>query len=630
MPMTRPSDLTNFKGIQQIQHITMAHHRNTRRNGSAHNALFIALITLSISTLGNASTIHRHSREIDGEKLNDFTIKHLESSNSSSKNDTISIVNNNLSNMNDSHAYGYHSDDKTIINSGAHSQPIVAPAEPKRQLRCHCNDCPQNTCETDGLCFTSVEARKNDRWKLTYSYSCLDKKQFFPPDRPIWCNSDRKGPTARPTSEIGGHACCNYSYCNMHLKPIILDYRNTPVTEYIQGSFYSELTTWELIFMIFGATLLFCLVTLSSYWYMQRRKRGVLRSGMRPFLPSEDSVCDPILNGNTIQDIIEMTTSGSGSAGLPLLVQRSIARQIQLIEVIGKGRFGEVWRGSWRGEFVAVKIFSSREECSWFREAEIYQTVMLRHENILGFIAADNKDNGTWTQLWLVTDFHENGSLFDFLTMRTVDTKVMLAMALSIATGLAHLHMDIVGTRGKPAIAHRDLKSKNILVKSNLTCAIGDLGLAVRHDIKTDTVDIPSNHRVGTKRYMSPEVLDESMNMNHFDSFKRADVYAFGLILWEIARRCNFGGVYDEYQLPYYDMVQPDPTIEEMRKVVCVDKLRPSIPNRWHVSDELSIIAKVMRECWYHNPAARLTALRIKKSLAYPKNYDEKNKINCT
>lgn len=58
------------------------------------------------------------------------------------------------------------------------------------------------------------------------------------------------------------------------------------------------------------------------------------------------------------------------------------------------------------------------------------------------------------------------------------------------------------------------------------------------------------------------------MNMNHFDSFKRADVYAFGLILWEIARRCNCGGVYDDYQLPYYDVVQPDPTIEEMRKVL--------------------------------------------------------------
>ena len=79
------------------------------------------------------------------------------------------------------------------------------------------------------------------------------------------------------------------------------------------------------------------------------------------------------------------------SAGLPLLVQRTIARTIILQESIGKGRFGEVWRGRWWGEEVAVKIFSSREERSWFREAEIYQTVMLRHENILGFIAADNK-----------------------------------------------------------------------------------------------------------------------------------------------------------------------------------------------------------------------------------------------
>ena len=70
-----------------------------------------------------------------------------------------------------------------------------------------------------------------------------------------------------------------------------------------------------------------------------------------------------------------------------MLVQRTIARTIVLQESIGKGRFGEVWRGKWRGEEVAVKIFSSREERSWFREAEIYQTVILRHENILGFIA---------------------------------------------------------------------------------------------------------------------------------------------------------------------------------------------------------------------------------------------------
>lgn len=51
---------------------------------------------------------------------------------------------------------------------------------------------------------------------------------------------------------------------------------------------------------------------------------------------------------------------------------------------LGKGRYGEVWRGSWHGESVAVKIFSSRDEQSWFRETEIYNTVLLRHDNILG------------------------------------------------------------------------------------------------------------------------------------------------------------------------------------------------------------------------------------------------------
>jgi TGF-beta receptor type-1 len=108
--------------------------------------------------------------------------------------------------------------------------------------------------------------------------------------------------------------------------------------------------------------------------------------------------------------------------------------------------------------------------------------------------------------LWLITDYLEKGSLFDYLSRTVVDPITMVRMALSIATGLAHLHMEIVGTQGKPAIAHRDLKSKNILVKSNGTCCIGDLGLAVRYDTASNEVDIPLNNRVGTKRYMAPEV----------------------------------------------------------------------------------------------------------------------------
>ena len=57
-------------------------------------------------------------------------------------------------------------------------------------------------------------------------------------------------------------------------------------------------------------------------------------------------------------------------------------------------------------------------------------------------------------------------------------------MAMSIASGLSFLHMPVSDTsRGKPKIAHRDIKTKNILVKDDLTCCIGDFGLAVRYVI---------------------------------------------------------------------------------------------------------------------------------------------------
>lgn len=80
------------------------------------------------------------------------------------------------------------------------------------------------------------------------------------------------------------------------------------------------------------------------------------------------------------------------------------------------------------------------------------------------------------TQLWLITHYHEHGSLYDFLQRQTLEPQLALRLAVSAACGLAHLHVEIFGTQGKPAIAHRDLKSRNVLVKSNLQCCIADLG----------------------------------------------------------------------------------------------------------------------------------------------------------
>ena len=115
----------------------------------------------------------------------------------------------------------------------------------------------------------------------------------------------------------------------------------------------------------------------------------------------------------------------------------------------GKGRYGEVWKGRWNGDFVAVKIFFSRDEDSWRRETKIYTTVLLRHENILGYIGSDCTSANSCTQLWLVTHFYANGSLYDYLNscnsgLTSTDAFKIL---LSSMNGIVHIHTEIFGTQ---------------------------------------------------------------------------------------------------------------------------------------------------------------------------------------
>jgi len=490
------------------------------------------------------------------------------------------------------------------------------------------------------------------RSHIRTAFRCLDEDILIPSDQPIFCQASTK----RDDFHVG--CCDDFDGCNANLTlpDLIFEDRNNALP-----------VNLELILGIILPVLIMALcITLAYFLFIHKKgismcrvhKSVLLESSPTPssYPPSSSSIisskskfkkgarsdCDypllGVISGNggppsssgpgpytldeslssqrTIKELVEETT-GSGS-GLPILIQRTIARQINLEKEIGRGRFGEVWLGHWNGDKVAVKIFSTRDEESWHRETEIYQTVMLRHENILGFIAQDSKDevNRCELQLWLITEYYSNGSLFDYISRHVVTPNQLVNMALSIATGLSHLHMPIIGTQGKPAIAHRDLKSKNILVKKDLTCAIADLGLCVRHKAETDSVDIPNNSKVGTKRYLAPEMLDETIDKNRFDSWKMADVYSLGLVFWELGRRCNVGGIYEEYQLPYFEVVAPDPTIEEMKMAVCEKKIRPSCPNRWQSSDPLRALSMLMKDCWYDNPEARLTSMRIKKTLA--------------
>ncbi|XP_017280038.1 activin receptor type-1 isoform X2 [Kryptolebias marmoratus] len=414
--------------------------------------------------------------------------------------------------------------------------------------------------------------------------------------------------------------CCQGHLCNLN-STVELPLRADELSGYSVNTLVIAIVAPIIVLIFLSAVAIFV------FRHIHRNQMERLTSR-----DAEYGTIDGLIASNvgesTLADLLDHScTSGSGS-GLPFLVQRTVARQIMLNECVGKGRYGEVWRGQWQGENVAVKIFSSRDEKSWFRETEIYNTVLLRHENILGFIASDMTSRNSSTQLWLITHFHEMGSLYDYLQLSTLDASGCLRMALSIASGLAHLHVEIFGTHGKPAIAHRDLKSKNVLVKKNGQCCIADLGLAVMHFQDTNELDVGNNPKVGTKRYMAPEVLDDSIQMDCFESYKRVDIWALGLVLWEVARRTVSNGIVEDYKPPFHDVVPTDPSFEDMKKVVCVDQQRPNIPNRWFSDPTLTSLAKLMKECWYQNPSARLTALRIKKTLTKIDNSLDKIKTD--
>lgn len=221
----------------------------------------------------------------------------------------------------------------------------------------------------------------------------------------------------------------------------------------------------------------------------------------------------------------------------------------------------------------------------------------------------------------LITDYHEHGSLYDFLQDHAFTPQMLKTFALSLSSGLAHLHTEIYGTPGKPAISHRDIKSKNLLVKNNGQCAIADFGLAVKYTSESDELQIASNTRVGTIRNMPPEALDESMDSKSFEAFKMADMYSFSLVLWEMCRRCivtspsNKNSTCQEHVMPYYDVVSSDPSINDMYEVVCLKEIRPTVSETWQTEDILAILSKIMQECWHKNPSCRLTALRVKKTL---------------
>ncbi|XP_049726736.1 activin receptor type-2B isoform X2 [Elephas maximus indicus] len=257
-------------------------------------------------------------------------------------------------------------------------------------------------------------------------------------------------------------------------------------------------------------------------------------------------------------------------------------KPLQLLEIKARGRFGCVWKAQLMNDFVAVKIFPLQDKQSWQSEREIFSTPGMKHENLLQFIAAEKRGSNLDMELWLITAFHDKGSLTDYLKGNIITWNELCHVAETMSRGLSYLHEDVPWCRGeghKPSIAHRDFKSKNVLLKSDLTAVLADFGLAVRFEPGKPPGD--THGQVGTRRYMAPEVLEGAINFQR-DAFLRIDMYAMGLVLWELVSRCKAAdGPVDEYMLPFEEEIGQHPSLEELQEVVVHKKTRPTIKDHW-------------------------------------------------
>ncbi|XP_044071780.1 TGF-beta receptor type-2 [Siniperca chuatsi] len=311
-------------------------------------------------------------------------------------------------------------------------------------------------------------------------------------------------------------------------------------------------------------------------------------------------------------DIISDMTDWHGQLAEPL--------PIKLEVLVGKGRFAEVWRARLlqgeRGgvnsyESVAVKVFPAVEYASWRNECSIFSDPKLEHDNVVRFLAAEERGppDHALRKYWLVLAYYSLGNLQDFLTASILSWEELVPMAGSIARGLAHLHSDTTPSGvPKVPVAHRDLKSSNIVVKSRKECALCDFGLALRLDLSLTVDDYANSGQVGTARYMAPEVLESRVNLEDLEAFKQMDVYSMALVLWEMASRCHAIGEVKSYEPAFGSKVCEQPCVDSMRDLVLRDRGRPDIPSAWTQHQGMSVFCSTITECWDHDPEARLTA----------------------
>jgi len=247
---------------------------------------------------------------------------------------------------------------------------------------------------------------------------------------------------------------------------------------------------------------------------------------------------------------------------------------IKVNKLIGKGSYGEVYLATLvpkdNREVAVKRLYVGQMKAEHVEAfcAEASLMCQLRHKNVVEFIGAVTEP----ANLCLITQYCAKGSLSDLLANK--DTEMNFArkiqLAIDAAEGMWYLHSS------NPSILHRDLKSDNLLVCEDWTAMVSDFGLTrfLNREKKMTGV--------GTPMWMAPEII---LGKQYTE---KADVYAYGIILWEILTRME---------------LYSDKEVMQIVVEVVNNSLRPELPD--FAKD--SPLVPLMEDCWAADPNMRPT-----------------------
>nr|XP_027214930.1 misshapen-like kinase 1 [Penaeus vannamei] len=201
-----------------------------------------------------------------------------------------------------------------------------------------------------------------------------------------------------------------------------------------------------------------------------------------------------------------------------------------LIEVVGNGTYGQVYKGrhTKTGQLAAIKVMDVTED----EEEEIKLEINVlkkfsHHRNIATYYGAFIKKSppGKDDQLWLVMEYCGAGSVTDLVKStkgQSLKEEWIAYISREILRGLAHLHSN--------KVIHRDIKGQNVLLTDNAEVKLVDFGVSAQLDRTIGR----RNTFIGTPYWMAPEVIacDENPEATYDN---RSDLWSLGITALEMA-----------------------------------------------------------------------------------------------